>query len=45
MVSDMGFNFDRFWFYLCKLINGRNISCMFWNKFNLVSYLISVNKF
>lgn len=34
MVSDMGPNFDRLWSYSCKLTNGRNISCMSWNKLN-----------
>lgn len=44
MVSDMGPNFDRLWSYSCKLTNGRNISCMSWNKLNPVSYLTIVNK-
>ena len=37
-VSDgMGPNFDRLWAYTCKMTQGRNVSCLSWNRVNPVS--------
>ncbi|XP_052239028.1 dynein axonemal intermediate chain 4-like isoform X2 [Dreissena polymorpha] len=34
LVQDMGPNFDRLWSYTCKGTQGRNVSCLSWNKSN-----------
>lgn len=32
--DDVGPNFDRLWSYVCKSTQGRNVSCLSWNKSN-----------
>ena len=36
----MGPNLDRLWAYQCLMTKTRNVSCMAWNKVNLVSFLV-----
>ncbi|XP_052774129.1 dynein axonemal intermediate chain 4-like isoform X2 [Mya arenaria] len=34
LVEDVGPNFDRLWSYTCKATQGRNVSCLSWNRSN-----------
>ena len=38
--DDIGPNFDRLWSYTCKGTQGRNVSCLSWNKSNPVRFFI-----